>query len=176
VDSRNTTHLFSSFARPGRRHPELHRKLGHPSRPGFQLRTRSEKCFRSKICHFKGKAASARAQAILLLEWQVSVSTLVQIRVSALSKKLEFSVKRLSLVALPSLVVPFGVSQTRSTPQLAGTPPMGWNSWNWFAEKVTDQDIRYAADLLVSSGMRDAGYVYVSIDDTWEGSPDASYR
>jgi alpha-galactosidase len=57
---------------------------------------------------------------------------------------------------------------------LAATPPMGWNSWNWFAGKVTDKDIRDAADLLVSSGMRDAGYVYVNIDDTWEGKRDAS--
>jgi len=50
---------------------------------------------------------------------------------------------------------------------------MGWNSWNWFAEKVTDKDIRQAADLIVSSGMRDAGYVYVNIDNTWEGQRDA---
>ena len=56
---------------------------------------------------------------------------------------------------------------------LAATPPMGWNSWNWFAGKVTDKDIRQAADLMVSSGMRDAGYVYVNIDDTWEGKRDA---
>ncbi len=57
---------------------------------------------------------------------------------------------------------------------LAATPPMGWNSWNWFAGKVTDKDIRQAADLLVSSGMRDAGYVYVNIDDTWEGTRDSA--
>ncbi len=57
---------------------------------------------------------------------------------------------------------------------LAATPPMGWNSWNWFAAKVTDKDIRQAADLLVSSGMRDAGYVYVNIDDTWEGKRDSA--
>jgi alpha-galactosidase len=60
-----------------------------------------------------------------------------------------------------------------SAQQLAATPPMGWNSWNWFAGKVTDADIRKAADLMVSSGMRDAGYVYVNIDDTWEGKRDA---
>ena len=60
------------------------------------------------------------------------------------------------------------------TTKLAATPPMGWNSWNWFAEKVTDKDIRQAADLLVSSGMRDAGYTYVNIDDTWEGDRDAN--
>jgi alpha-galactosidase len=56
----------------------------------------------------------------------------------------------------------------------AQTPPMGWNSWNYFAERVTDKDIRAAADQLVSTGMKDAGYIYVNIDDTWEGERDAN--
>jgi alpha-galactosidase len=51
---------------------------------------------------------------------------------------------------------------------------MGWNSWNHFAVRVTDADVRAAADALVSSGMRDAGYIYVNIDDSWEGKRDAS--
>ena len=58
--------------------------------------------------------------------------------------------------------------------QVAATPPMGWNSWNYFAERVTDKDIRDSADQIVSSGMKDAGYIYVNIDDTWEGERDAS--
>ncbi len=57
--------------------------------------------------------------------------------------------------------------------QLAATPPMGWNSWNHFATKVTDADVRATADILVSSGMRDAGYIYVNIDDAWQGERDA---
>jgi alpha-galactosidase len=56
---------------------------------------------------------------------------------------------------------------------VAATPPMGWNSWNHFAERVTDADVRSAADTLVASGMRDAGYIYVNVDDTWEGKRDA---
>jgi alpha-galactosidase len=52
---------------------------------------------------------------------------------------------------------------------VAATPPMGWNSWNHFATRVTDADVRAAADAIVSSGMRDAGYIYVNIDDSWEG-------
>lgn len=56
---------------------------------------------------------------------------------------------------------------------LAATPPMGWNSWNHFAGKVTDKDIRDTADVLVATGMRDAGYIYVNIDDTWQGKRDA---
>ncbi len=55
----------------------------------------------------------------------------------------------------------------------AATPPMGWNSWNHFAGKVTDADVRSAADMMVSTGMRDAGYVYVNVDDTWQGTRDA---
>ncbi len=50
---------------------------------------------------------------------------------------------------------------------------MGWNSWNHFAGRVTDADIRSAADALVGTGMRAAGYVYVNIDDTWQGVRDA---
>src|SRR5437773_4058501 len=57
--------------------------------------------------------------------------------------------------------------------ELAATPPMGWNSWNHFAEKVTDADVRAAADAMVSSGMRDAGYIYVNVDDSWEAQRDA---
>ena len=56
---------------------------------------------------------------------------------------------------------------------IAQTPPMGWNSWNYFHGNVTEQDVRAAADALVSTGMKDAGYVYVNIDDTWEGTRNA---
>ncbi len=55
---------------------------------------------------------------------------------------------------------------------IAATPPMGWNSWNHFAGRVTEADVRSAADMLVSTGMRDAGYIYVNVDDTWQGERD----
>src|SRR5215471_6074079 len=57
---------------------------------------------------------------------------------------------------------------------LAQTPPMGWNSWNKFARRIDDRTVREIADAIVSSGMRDAGYVYLNIDDTWEGARDAN--
>jgi alpha-galactosidase len=66
-----------------------------------------------------------------------------------------------------------GFSAAAFGQQQAAPPPMGWNSWNHFAGHVTDADVRSAADMLVSTGMRDAGYVYVNIDDTWEGKRDA---
>ena len=46
-------------------------------------------------------------------------------------------------------------------------PPMGWNSWNTFAWSINDQLIRETADVMVSSGLRDAGYEYVVIDDCY---------
>jgi len=56
---------------------------------------------------------------------------------------------------------------------LALTPPMGWNSWNHFAGRIDDQTVRSTADALLATGLRDAGYVYLNIDDTWEGKRDA---
>ena len=89
----------------------------------------------------------------------------------------------LSLAAF-SLASFFAAAQTTTKPKVvhqsapkaavAQTPPMGWNSWNYFATKVTDKDIRGAADSLVATGMKDAGYIYVNIDDTWEAERDAS--
>ncbi|MBN1378250.1 MAG: glycoside hydrolase family 27 protein [Gammaproteobacteria bacterium] len=55
---------------------------------------------------------------------------------------------------------------------LAMTPPMGWNSWNHFACNVNEKLIRETADAMVSSGMKDAGYQYVNIDDCWQGERD----
>src|SRR5882762_3157143 len=57
---------------------------------------------------------------------------------------------------------------------LALTPPMGWNSWNRFACNVTEDLVKSAADALISSGMKDAGYEYVVIDDCWQVSRDAA--
>jgi len=75
-------------------------------------------------------------------------------------------------IFLGLIALPLSASHAQST-NLAPTPPMGWNSWNHFAGKVNDADVRAAADAIVASGMRDAGYIYVNIDDTWEGQRDA---
>jgi alpha-galactosidase len=50
---------------------------------------------------------------------------------------------------------------------LAATPPMGWNDWYTFFCNIDEQLIKQTADALVSSGMRDAGYDYVNLDDCW---------
>ncbi|HEY1963945.1 MAG TPA: glycoside hydrolase family 27 protein [Acidobacteriaceae bacterium] len=72
---------------------------------------------------------------------------------------------RKTLLALALFALPFAATaQTK----IAATPAMGWNSWNHFAKRVTDKDVRAAADAIVASGMKDAGYIYVNIDDAWE--------
>jgi len=50
---------------------------------------------------------------------------------------------------------------------LALTPPMGWNDWNAFGCNVSAALVEQTADTIVSSGMKDAGYDYVNIDDCW---------
>ncbi|MFI2651911.1 glycoside hydrolase family 27 protein [Micromonospora fulviviridis] len=50
---------------------------------------------------------------------------------------------------------------------VARTPPMGWNSWNSFGCNINESLIRQSADAIVASGMRDAGYQYVVVDDCW---------
>lgn len=57
---------------------------------------------------------------------------------------------------------------------LASTPPMGWSSWNKFADGIDAATVRAMADAMVSTGLRDAGYVYVNIDDGWQGKRDAA--
>ncbi len=57
---------------------------------------------------------------------------------------------------------------------LAAMPPMGWSTWNHFHHDISDALVRAQADALVSSGMRDAGYVYVNIDGGWEGERDST--
>lgn len=57
---------------------------------------------------------------------------------------------------------------------LARTPPMGFSTWNHFGAEIDDRTVREIADALVSTGLRDAGYVSVNIDDGWQGTRDAS--
>jgi hypothetical protein len=54
-------------------------------------------------------------------------------------------------------------------------PPMGWASWNSFAAKINYSVIKAQADAMVSSGLKDAGYQYVNIDEGWwQGTRDGS--
>ena len=62
----------------------------------------------------------------------------------------------------------------QSFEQLAPAPPMGWNSWNKFGCNVSEDLIKEMADAMVKSGMRDAGYEYIVIDDCWQVDRDSA--
>jgi alpha-galactosidase len=81
--------------------------------------------------------------------------------------------RHLSFVLLALLALLIGSKVMAQTASVAPTPPMGWNSWNHFAEKIDGATVRAQAGAMVSSGMRDAGYIYINIDDTWEAERDA---
>ena len=65
-------------------------------------------------------------------------------------------IRLLVLVAIPCSLS--GLSRAEE-PGVGRTPPMGWNSWNHFACKVSDAIVRAQADALASTGMKAAGYV-----------------
>ena len=74
-----------------------------------------------------------------------------------------------ALAALP-LATP---ATAQKAAGLALTPPMGWNSWNHYGCNIDETLIRRTADAIVASGLRDAGYVHVNLDDCWHGERDA---
>jgi len=78
-----------------------------------------------------------------------------------------------SLLSVALCILPASLLAAQAM-DIAATPPMGWNSWNHFRNKVDDATIRAQAEAMVSSGMRDAGYSYINIDDTWEGERDST--
>ena len=89
--------------------------------------------------------------------------------------------KTLTYSRIALLVLTAALSFLFSAPQapawdngLALTPPMGWNSWNKFGCNVSEDMIKSMADGMVASGMKDAGYQYVVIDDCWQVSRDAN--
>ena len=59
---------------------------------------------------------------------------------------------------------------------IALTPPMGWNSWNCWAERVDRDKVLRSARALVASGLADHGWAYVNIDDTWQGGRGGRFR
>jgi alpha-galactosidase len=73
------------------------------------------------------------------------------------------------LLTIAALLFVFSVADVYALDNgLAKTPPMGWNSWNKFGCNVSEKLIKEMADAMATSGMRDAGYVYLVIDDCWQ--------
>src|SRR5437868_977495 len=81
---------------------------------------------------------------------------------------------RYALGLMTCLLIFFAASEARAWDNgVALTPPMGWNSWNKFGCNVSEELIKSMADGMVASGMKDAGYQYIVIDDCWQVSRDA---
>ena len=81
----------------------------------------------------------------------------------------------LQRLALPLFLLIAAACFAQNAPNIdtyAQTPPMGWNSWNKFACNVDEKLIRETADAMAESGMKDAGYQYVVIDDCWQVARD----
>ncbi|MBN1925409.1 MAG: glycoside hydrolase family 27 protein [Prolixibacteraceae bacterium] len=76
------------------------------------------------------------------------------------------------IFALTIIIISVFAGRAQTFEELAPTPPMGWNSWNKFGCNVSESLIREMADAMVLSGMRDAGYEYIVIDDCWQISRD----
>ena len=79
----------------------------------------------------------------------------------------------LLLVAIALPVAAAAQNQT-AWMDIAKAPPMGWNSWNKFGCNVSETLVREVADAMVSSGMKDAGYQYIVIDDCWQVGRDSN--
>ncbi len=60
------------------------------------------------------------------------------------------------------------ISSAQKFPGLAPTPPMGWNSWNYYSIFINEAKVIKMADAMASNGMKDAGYQYIVIDDCWQ--------
>jgi alpha-galactosidase len=79
-------------------------------------------------------------------------------------------------VSLAFALVVSAVPAAPGGDDVARTPPMGWNSWNKFGCDVSETLMRETADAMVSTGMKDAGYEYLVIDDCWQVERDADGR
>lgn len=78
------------------------------------------------------------------------------------------------LVLFCCLLTMMGTSvKAQKWEHLADTPQMGWSTWNKFQGNISEEVIKGIADAMVESGLRDAGYTYINIDDCWHGKRDA---
>ena len=96
--------------------------------------------------------------------------------VSALSAKTVIDVKNNSFCPVCTIKK---LSKKLSTPKTSDikyennaalTPPMGWSSWNLFATQINENLIKEIALAVEKSGLKDAGYKYINIDDCWQAS------
>ena len=76
------------------------------------------------------------------------------------------------LSLLLGMVLTFPFYSRALTNGLALTPPLGWNSWNYFGCNVSEELIRSVADAMATNGMEAAGYQFINMDDCWQSERD----
>ncbi len=80
-----------------------------------------------------------------------------------------------SILAVSAAFFLFSFSNARGlTNSLALTPPMGWNSYNYFGDGVDEATVKSMADAMATNGMKAAGYQFINIDDGWQSNRDAN--
>ena len=79
---------------------------------------------------------------------------------------------KLFLASCLACILSTGGAYAQKWEGLADKPQMGWSTWNKFQEKISEDVIIGIADAMVESGLRDAGYTYINIDDCWHGERD----
>jgi alpha-galactosidase len=82
--------------------------------------------------------------------------------------------KKPTLLLAAASCLGFVLGSAAQEKDLAAAPPMGWSSSKHFADRVDDKTVREQAGAMAASGLKDAGYVYINIDDTWQGQRDAA--
>ncbi|GMY08367.1 alpha-galactosidase 3 [Fagus crenata] len=113
----------------------------------------------------KKKKSSVFSVSSVAVVWLLMFSVVaIEGRVVPLLQSYEKSGFRPSLNAIYD-TSKYGILQLNNG--LAQTPPMGWNSWNFFACNINETVIKETADALISTGLADLGYVYLNIDDCW---------
>lgn len=81
--------------------------------------------------------------------------------------------KKVSLLLLLTTLAVLTAS-AQKFPNLGNSPQMGWSTWNKFQGKIDEDIVKGIADVMATSGLRDAGYEYINIDDCWHGPRDAN--
>ena len=72
---------------------------------------------------------------------------------------------KIILIVFLSLMMGGKIQQKK---ELAPTPPMGWNSWDWFGKsEINEDNMKQCMDAIVHEGLLDAGYEYFVIDGGW---------
>ncbi|SHF76267.1 alpha-galactosidase [Salegentibacter echinorum] len=71
-----------------------------------------------------------------------------------------------------TFIISIPLCSTAQKSNLAPTPPMGFMTWNYFGDNITEQDVKSIADAMLEEGLVELGYDYIFIDDGWQGGRD----